>query len=102
AVRALERRDLPRLGELLDESHRSLRDDFEVSTEVVDRLVEILAAQPGILGARITGGGFGGAVVALAHAGAGRAAAERAAAEYQRDTGQHPSVPVPLASAGAP
>ena len=101
AVWALEAGRLPRLGELLEESHRSLRDDYEVSTPVVDRLVEILSRQRGILGARITGGGFGGAVVALARSGEGRAAAERAAAEYGSATGEHASVPVPLAPAEA-
>jgi galactokinase len=52
------------------ESHASLRDDFEVSTPTVDELVERLAATPGVWGARMTGGGFGGVVVALAEVGA--------------------------------
>lgn len=61
--------DLPGAGELMSESHRSLRDDFEVSTPVLDALVSELLATPGVLGARLTGAGFGGCVVALCEAG---------------------------------
>lgn len=61
--------DLRVAGELMVESHRSLRDDFEVSTPVLDALVEELTALPGVLGARLTGAGFGGCVVALTEAG---------------------------------
>jgi galactokinase len=69
-VEALEAGDLARLGELLKASHRSLRDDFEVSTPEVDALVERAWAAPGCLGARIMGAGFGGSVLALLEAGA--------------------------------
>jgi galactokinase len=51
-------------------SHASLRDDFEVSTVALDALVARLAATPGVYGARLTGAGFGGCVVALAEPGA--------------------------------
>ena len=68
-VAALETGDLAGLGRLLLESHASLRDDFEVSIPAVDALVERAAAQPGCLGARITGAGFGGSVLALVEAG---------------------------------
>jgi len=68
-VEALEAGDRPRLGELLKASHRSLRDDFEVSTPVVDALVERAWAVPGCLGARIMGAGFGGSILALLDAG---------------------------------
>ncbi len=64
-VDALEQRQFEDLGRLLKESHVSLRDDFEVSTPTVDRLVEKAWAQPGCLGARIMGAGFGGSVIAL-------------------------------------
>jgi galactokinase len=50
----------------MGESHRSLRDDFAVSTAALDRLVERLGAAPGVFGARLTGAGFGGCVVVLA------------------------------------
>ncbi|PZA07867.1 MULTISPECIES: galactokinase [unclassified Meiothermus] len=63
-VRALEQGDIERLGELMLASHRSLRDDYEVSIPELDQLVE-LAMQNGAVGARLTGAGFGGAIVAL-------------------------------------
>jgi galactokinase len=57
-------------GAIMTESHRSLRDDYESSHPVVDKLVAELVATPGVLGARITGGGFGGCVVAMTQPGA--------------------------------
>ena len=69
-VEALEAGDHTELGRLLLESHRSLRDDFEVSTPELDRLVAAAAAVPGCLGARLMGAGFGGSVLALLEAGA--------------------------------
>jgi galactokinase len=68
-VSALEAGRRERLGALLKASHRSLRDDFEVSTPEVDTLVERIWAVPGCLGARIMGAGFGGSVLALLEAG---------------------------------
>lgn len=62
---ALEAGDRSRLGDLLKASHRSLRDDFEVSTPAVDAIVERAWAVPGCLGARIMGAGFGGSILAL-------------------------------------
>jgi galactokinase len=64
-VEALEHRDFERLGTLLKESHKSLRDDFEVSTPHIDGLVEKAWAAPGCFGARIMGAGFGGSILAL-------------------------------------
>ena len=64
AVAALEAGDLAELGRLLDASHRSLRDDYEVSVPEVERAVET-CLRAGALGARIMGGGFGGSVLAL-------------------------------------
>jgi len=64
AVAALEASDLDTLGELLDASHRSLRDDYEVSVPEVERAVGA-CTEAGALGARIMGGGFGGSVLAL-------------------------------------
>jgi galactokinase len=57
------------LGRLMADSHASLRDDFEVSLPALDELVERLASTPGVLGARLTGAGFGGCAVALARPG---------------------------------
>jgi galactokinase len=70
AAAALRRRDLATVGMLMAASHASLRDDFEVSTVALDALVARLAATPGVYGARLTGAGFGGCVVALAEPGA--------------------------------
>jgi galactokinase len=67
---ALRAEDLAGAGELMVESHNSLRDDFEVSTPTLDRLVDVLRTSPGVFGARLTGAGFGGCVVALAEPGA--------------------------------
>jgi galactokinase len=67
---ALDAGDVGAAGQLMAASHASLRDDFEVSTSVVDALVTRLTGTPGVLGARMTGGGFGGCVVALVRAGA--------------------------------
>jgi galactokinase len=68
AVAALGATDDARLGELLSASHRSLRDDYEVSTPELDRLVD-LAAAAGALGSRLVGGGFGGSIIALGRRG---------------------------------
>lgn len=70
AVEALRARDPLLLGALLRESHASLRDDFAVSTPVLDALVGRLDATPGVHGARLTGAGFGGCVVAVCEPGA--------------------------------
>jgi len=64
-VQALHARDFARMGELLKESHASLRDDFEVSTPNVDAIVECAWKADGCYGARIMGAGFGGSVLAL-------------------------------------
>lgn len=66
AVRTDDRRTV---GALMTDSHRSLRDDFETSTPAMDAAVERLVATPGVHGARMTGGGFGGCVVALCEPG---------------------------------
>lgn len=67
-VDALERGDRPALGQLMAASHLSLRDDYEVSCPELDRMVALAAACPGFIGARMTGGGFGGSTVNLVDA----------------------------------
>ena len=67
---ALRTKDLINAGRLMVESHRSLRDDFEVSTPALDATVERLTSTRGVFGARLTGAGFGGCVVALCERGA--------------------------------
>ncbi|MDB6167090.1 MAG: galK [Lacunisphaera sp.] len=64
-VAELERGDLAAVGRLLTASHRSSQELFENSTPALDQLVDLLAPHPGVFGARLTGGGFGGAVMAL-------------------------------------
>ena len=65
AVDALRRQDADAVGRLLYQSHESLQDDFEVSCEELDGIVETLSQTAGVTGARLTGAGFGGSVVAL-------------------------------------
>jgi galactokinase len=66
---ALALGDLVAAGALMNASHQSLRDDFDVSTDVLDALCDRLRSIPGVFGARLTGAGFGGCVVALARPG---------------------------------
>ena len=94
-VDALRASDLEAVGTLLDASHASLRDDYEVSSPELDLLVEIARAQPAVLGARLTGAGFGGSIVAIARVGR-RDTAERIAAEYATRSGRSPSVVLPV------
>ncbi len=63
AVTALEQADFARFGALLTASHASLRDDFDVSLPAIDAIVDRAIHSPGVFGARLTGGGFGGCVV---------------------------------------
>jgi galactokinase len=88
AVAAIEGDDLAQLGRLLDASHASQRDLYEVSVPQVDRLAE-LAVQHGALGARLTGGGFGGSVLALARTGDGADLGARVLRDY---TAEHPDL----------
>lgn len=65
AVKALKDGNITRFGELMNQSHISLRDDYEVSCEEIDILVELAWKVPGVVGSRITGGGFGGCTVSI-------------------------------------
>jgi galactokinase len=87
--------DLAALGALLNASHGSLRDDYEVSVAEIDTMVAIATATPGVYGARISGGGFGGSVVILTRSEVARTAANAIATEYARRTSQRPLVVVP-------
>jgi galactokinase len=95
AVEALRAGDGPALGALLRASHASLRDDYAVSTPDIDALVEIAHADRDVLGARMTGGGFGGAVVIIARTATGGAVAGRVAAAYAARTGRRPAILLP-------
>lgn len=65
AVAALRDGDITKFGQLMNQSHLSLRDDYEVSCEEIDILVDLAWAIPGVIGSRITGGGFGGCTVSI-------------------------------------
>ncbi len=80
-VEALERREMARAGALLFASHASLRDDFEVSCAELDLMVAVARRQPGVLGARMMGGGFGGCTLTLVEA----EASERVILAMRRD-----------------
>jgi len=95
AVAALEAGDVERLGRLLNESHVSMRDDYETSTAEIDTLVRLAQANQDVYGARLTGGGFGGSIVALARAGRGRSAAGQISVAYHQQTAREPLVLVP-------
>jgi len=85
-----------RFGELMNASHFSLRDDYEVSIPELDELCELLRTQEGVFGARLTGAGFGGACVALCKAGSAQRAAGAALRAYNRDGRQgRILIPVP-------
>jgi galactokinase len=77
-----------RLGQLLTEAHASARDDYEISCPVVEQLVAILSVQAGVAGARLTGAGWGGCVVALVDREMVTAVAEQTIREYETVVGQ--------------
>lgn len=90
--------DCDSIRALMAASHRSMRDDYEVSVPEIDLLVDLAIAQPGVVGARLTGGGFGGSIVALALAGGAAEAGAAVVAEYVERTGQPGRVLLPNAT----
>jgi galactokinase len=101
AYEAMSAWDARILGALMDASHESLRDDFEVSTEALNTMVTIAQRHPGCLGARMTGAGFGGCAVALVKAEATDDFTARVAPQYETATGNKPALYVCTASQGA-
>jgi galactokinase len=102
AAVALAAGDLKLMGQLMAESHVSMRDDFEITVPAIDALVEIIGAVIGERGGvRMTGGGFGGCVVALAPQELVPAVEAAIAAEYPAVSGKQATVYVCRASAGA-
>jgi len=95
-VAALAAGDVSRCGALVDASHASLREDFEVSIEELDVLADALRSQRGVHGARLVGAGFGGSVLALANAGCAADAARAAAERYRSRTGRTGRVVMPV------
>jgi galactokinase len=99
---ALEKRDYPTCGGLMYASHASLRDDYAVSCAELDGLVEFARAVPGVYGARMTGGGFGGCIVALCKASAVGPLTAAIDTHYpQKFKGKHATTFSTVASAGA-
>jgi galactokinase len=101
AVKVLEEGDLERFGELMNASHVSLRDDYEVSSKELDALVELAWKQPGVLGARMTGAGFGGCTVNLVRRNSAETFAESVARGYKEALGLKAEVYICQASEGA-
>jgi galactokinase len=95
AVDALRAGDLQGLGALFDASHRSLRHDFQVSLPPVNTLVALARKSPGVLGARMTGAGFGGAIVVLGRPEGLRKTMEGVIAAYRRRVGRRGRVLLP-------
>ena len=95
AREALRQTDAIRLGTLFNESHASMRDDYQVSVPEVDGLVAIGQEDPDIYGSRLTGGGFGGCVVMLAAEGRANDAAARITEKYASAFGRRASILVP-------
>lgn len=93
--------DLAALGKLMNQSHASLRDDFEVSCAELDAMVECAQAEPGCLGARMTGAGFGGCAVALVESGAAGRFTENVTGAYKARTGLTPMAHICRAVEGA-
>lgn len=88
AVEALKKNDIKLFGELMNASHVSLRDDYEVSCEEIDILVEEAWKIPGVIGSRITGGGFGGCTVSIVKDEAIDTFKEQVEKAYEEKTGK--------------
>jgi galactokinase len=101
AVQAMQHGDAARLGQLMNASHVSLRDDFEVSRWELDLIVDLAQRQAGCFGARMTGAGFGGCAVALVHRQAVGTFVAQVAPAYRLASGLTPAVYVCHASDGA-
>jgi galactokinase len=92
AAAALEAGDLTRFGSLMRDSHRSLRDDYEVSCEELDLLAAIAEAVPGVYGSRMTGAGFGGCTVSVMKSEHATEFGRRVRERYHHATGIEPAV----------
>lgn len=92
AAEAMRAGDPARLGELMAASHASLRDDFEVSGDALDTIVDLAAGATGCLGARMTGGGFAGCAVAVVRRGDVDAFVAEVEPRYREATGNQPEL----------
>ncbi len=101
SVETLEAGDVERFGELVNASHDSLRDDYEVSGPELDRLVTIARQVDGVLGSRLTGAGFGGCTVSLVRPDAVETLRQAVLARYPAETGLEPRLWTSAAADGA-
>ena len=101
AAKQLVAKDYQRVGELMQESHASLRDDYQVSTPELDYLAEESMKVPGVYGARMTGGGFGGCIVALVKPDRVEALVSHLNTVYPAKVGKQPEIFVTTATEGA-
>ena len=104
AAAHLEARAFAEVGQLMYQSHQSLRDDFEVSSAELDTLIDVareLGVEGGVLGARMTGGGFGGCAIVLARTESVDIVAQKLSHEYWKRTGLHATTFVARPARGA-
>lgn len=101
AAEALRNRDLKQFGKLMHQSHESLRDDYEVSCRELDLMVELATRVDGAIGARMTGGGFGGCTVNLVAMSAVDEFTSSIKTGYAEATGREPEVYICMAADGA-
>jgi galactokinase len=103
AVKSFRDGNVTRVGSLMHDSHRSLRDLYEVSCRELDIMVESAQGLPGFYGGRMTGGGFGGCTVNLVESGQAESFASQIAKLYRQKTGISPDVYIcsPADGAGA-
>jgi galactokinase len=101
AEKALEKGDLAEVGRLMAEAHRSYSEDFEGSCVEADAMVALAQDLPGLIGARLTGGGFGGCTINLVERSHAAAFAEALGARYAAKTGIVPQIHICHASGGA-
>jgi galactokinase len=88
AVVSLREQDLQKLGQLFLESHLSMKRDYEVSIPEIDLLVDLCMTHESVFGARLTGGGFGGSIVALTHKNLSACVTSDVIPAYESETGQ--------------
>jgi galactokinase len=101
AAEAMRAGNAALLGLLMNESHVSMRDDFEITNDALNTMVALAQRQQGCYGARMTGGGFGGCAVALVASSEADAFAAEVGAAYQRSTGLTPAIYISRATEGA-
>ncbi|MFQ5420620.1 MAG: galactokinase [Anaerolineae bacterium] len=101
AAKAMQQADAELMGRLMNESHTSMHEDFEITNRELDVMARIAQRQDGCYGARMTGGGFGGCAVALVHEEKVAAFVTAVSVTYAAETGLKPKLYICRASAGA-